>query len=103
MRQAYRLGETFVEAEPFCDGPSYLRHLDAVGESCPVVVIQAGSEDLSLAFETAEGRAVYYSVAITLEIRPIRMRFFRVDSTPAVFRRYCITTKIFGHFISRLY
>jgi len=68
VRQAYRLGEGFVEPEQLCNRPGDLCDLDAVGQTRAVVIIEARCEYLGLAFQAAKCGAVNYTVAVSFEI-----------------------------------
>jgi hypothetical protein len=93
--QAYRFCKAFVQAKLLRDGPAYLCDFNAVRQAGAVVVVQAGSEDLRFAFEPAKGRAVDDAVAVTLEVRAVRVRLFGIFSAPAGFLSYCITAHSF--------
>ena len=53
--QAYCFGQALIEPKFPGNRPSYLGHLDAVGQACAVKVIKAGSENLRFAFQSAKG------------------------------------------------
>jgi len=83
--QADRLREALVESEHLGDGPADLGDLDAVRQPGAIVVIESGGEDLGLAFEPPERRAVDDPVAVPLEIGAVRVR--RLGKGPALAHR----------------
>ena len=82
VRQRQRLGEVLVHPENTADRARNLRHLQAVGETRPVVIPLVIDEDLRLVLEPAERRAVDDAVAVALEGRPRAAFRFWVE-TPA--------------------
>ena len=77
-----RLGERHVEAAGAGDGGGHLRHLERVGEPCPLVVL-GEDEDLGLAGQPAEGGGVEDAVAVALEAGPPLVGLLGARPVPA--------------------
>src|SRR5690348_18385421 len=57
------------------DGPTYLRHLNRVGQSRSIEVVFAGFEYLSFGLQSPKSIAVNYPVSITFELGTLTIRF----------------------------
>ena len=95
--QADRLRQAFVETEHFGDGPADLGNLDRVRETRAIVVVDAGREDLGLALQPPERRAVDNPIAVPLEIGAVRVRRLGENSPLAHRLRNGIRTKSIRH------
>jgi len=68
--QRHRLGQILVEAEHAGDAARDLRHLDRMGQPCPVIVALMLDEDLRLVLEPPEGRGMDDPVTVALVVKP---------------------------------
>jgi len=97
VSQADRLREALIEPEHFGDGPSDLGDLDTVREARAVVIVDARREDLRLALQTPERRAVDDPIPVPLKIGAVRVRRLRENSPLTHCLRNGIRSKSIGH------
>src|ERR1039458_5145998 len=83
VRQSQGFGEILVQTQDVGQGARDLRHFDGVGEAVPEMVGKAGSEDLGLRLQAAEGAGMNHAVAVALEGVAVRVFGFGVSPPPA--------------------
>ena len=83
VSQRQSFGEILVQFQDVGQGARDLRDFDGVGQAIAEMIGQAGSEDLGLGLQAAEGTGMNHAVAVALESVAVRVFGFGVSPPPA--------------------
>ena len=83
VSQRQGFGEILVQLQDVGQGARDLGDFDGVGQAIAEMVGQAGSEDLGLGLQAAEGTGMNHAVAVALESIAVRVIGFGVSPSPA--------------------
>src|SRR6476620_9156356 len=82
VRKCQRFGQIFIEPQSYSSRAGNLSDLDRMCQPITKVIMQSGSEDLSLVFKPPECARVHNPVTVALELITIGMGELRI--TPAL-------------------